>query len=590
MTSLAIAGMTSLQSINKWISVIDTNLTNTKRIGYKETKISLKSGEIDNIGFVNSSGSTTNIGIPSATLIVSNTSIAADVQGSLTSTGNITDFALAGQGYFVVEDNFGQRFATRDGQFHFSNDGYLVTAQGLKVLSAGQDWIHVPASEQYLVDTNGRSVSPPDALNTTFNSSKYGNKKLMVVKIPVSGKLTYSKYGFTTYEMGTYIPINLNNDFKTTMDGLNPDQIKTINHLGISKTNEANVRRLENGGVKFDTSSSGAIDVKTTQALVSSHTFGDFGNSFDFKIDTPNEFSSIGFTFGLSEKDLTTNTTGYRGYNAGLIRDNAGNNTLVITDDKGNILVQSSSVGSIDSAPAAAPLTVAIPPYPALSTQVNTPHYKITLINNKGVVSIQLDTFSVATITNAGNVIDSFKTNSSTLGNLTYALTGLTTSNTYQTVGSLNTGLNNSLNNSIGVTTLNGGYTGGITMTNLQIKEHDKSAYYNMDIVGTKRSNFNTIPGSENTVPGSNPPVLAVTPLVPGTGTPKYTGTEYNTVDPDSQETIDTAVKQQFVEESTVTVTDVIPQLSNTQKVFTAIAKIINVANSISDDMNALIR
>ncbi len=583
MTSLAIAGMTSLQSINQWISVIDTNLTNTKRIGYKETKISLKSGEIDNIGFVNRTGAANTIGIPSATLTVSNTSIAADVQGSLTSTGNITDFALSGQGYFVVEDNFGQRYATRDGQFHFSNEGYLVTAQGLKVLSAGQDWIHVPPSEQFLVDSNGRSVSPPDSVNSTLNSSKYGNKKLMVVKIPVSGKLTYSKYGFTTYELGTYVPINLSNDFRSTMDGLNPDQVKTVNAggIGVPKTNEANVRRQENGGVKFDTSSSTSTKVNTTQALVSSHTFSDFGNSFDFKIDNPNEFSSIGFTFGLSEKDLTTNVTGYRGYNAGLIRDSLGINKLVITDNTGATLAIGATLSSIDSTPAAATLTVATPPYPAGSTEVDTPHYKITLVNNKGEVSLVLDKFSVATIKDSsGNVIDTFKKNMTNIDKLNYKLGGSATNNTYQTVGSLNTGLNNSLDG--GATLLNGAYAGGITMTNLQIKEHDKSAYYNMDIVGTKRSNFNTIPGS-------NPPNVAP-PFVSGTGTPKYTGTEYNTVDPDSQETIDTAVKQQFVEESTVTVTDVIPQLSNTQKVFTAVAKIINIANAISDDMNALIR
>ena len=56
------------------------------------------------------------------------------VQGALTATGNPLDLAIEGEGFFEVETANGQRF-TRDGGFHRSSAGRLVTAAGEPVLS-----------------------------------------------------------------------------------------------------------------------------------------------------------------------------------------------------------------------------------------------------------------------------------------------------------------------------------------------------------------------------------------------------------------------------------------------------------------------
>jgi flagellar basal-body rod protein FlgF/flagellar basal-body rod protein FlgG len=49
--------------------------------------------------------------------------------GSLTSTGNPLDVAIGGKGFFVVQ-SAGNVFYTRNGGFHRTPDGQLVTAQG----------------------------------------------------------------------------------------------------------------------------------------------------------------------------------------------------------------------------------------------------------------------------------------------------------------------------------------------------------------------------------------------------------------------------------------------------------------------------
>ncbi|VBB08914.1 flagella basal body rod proteins signature [Lucifera butyrica] len=53
--------------------------------------------------------------------------------GSIRSTGNDLDFALQGDGYFVVQTPAGTRY-TRDGSFTLDAQGELVTADGYQVL------------------------------------------------------------------------------------------------------------------------------------------------------------------------------------------------------------------------------------------------------------------------------------------------------------------------------------------------------------------------------------------------------------------------------------------------------------------------
>jgi len=55
-------------------------------------------------------------------------------QGALQSTGVSTDMAISGSGYFIVKDPAsGAQYATRDGEFHFDSNGYLVNQQGFQV-------------------------------------------------------------------------------------------------------------------------------------------------------------------------------------------------------------------------------------------------------------------------------------------------------------------------------------------------------------------------------------------------------------------------------------------------------------------------
>lgn len=70
----------------------------------------------------------------------------SDAQGALQETGNPLDLAIEGQGFFQVQAPNGLRY-TRDGNFHRSPKGLLVTSAGEPVLSASGQKISVPPGE-----------------------------------------------------------------------------------------------------------------------------------------------------------------------------------------------------------------------------------------------------------------------------------------------------------------------------------------------------------------------------------------------------------------------------------------------------------
>lgn len=68
------------------------------------------------------------------------------VQGALQQTGNPLDLAIEGQGFFAVQTANGIRY-TRDGSFHRSQKGMLVTAADEPVLSSTGQPVALPPGE-----------------------------------------------------------------------------------------------------------------------------------------------------------------------------------------------------------------------------------------------------------------------------------------------------------------------------------------------------------------------------------------------------------------------------------------------------------
>lgn len=77
-------------------------------------------------------------------------------QGSFQQTGNNTDVAIAGSGFFAVMTDTGEQY-TRDGSFAVDSTGTLVTKEGWQVL--GEDGPIEVGSEDFQIDEQGFVVS-----------------------------------------------------------------------------------------------------------------------------------------------------------------------------------------------------------------------------------------------------------------------------------------------------------------------------------------------------------------------------------------------------------------------------------------------
>lgn len=104
----------SLEHRVKNIDVIANNLANLGTTGYKR--------EVPFTEILNQYGE------------VSIRKVTSQTQGDILQTSNPLDLAISGDGFFVVKGEDGQKELTRDGRFQLNDEGFLVNANGLKVI------------------------------------------------------------------------------------------------------------------------------------------------------------------------------------------------------------------------------------------------------------------------------------------------------------------------------------------------------------------------------------------------------------------------------------------------------------------------
>lgn len=74
--------------------------------------------------------------------------------GTFVNTGRDTDVMISGNGYFVVQDNDGKLYYTRDGVFSTDSNGNLVTQSGMKVVGATAPYSGTASSLTVRIPTN----------------------------------------------------------------------------------------------------------------------------------------------------------------------------------------------------------------------------------------------------------------------------------------------------------------------------------------------------------------------------------------------------------------------------------------------------
>src|ERR1700730_4793861 len=203
----AISGLKNHQT---FMDVVANNIANVNTTGFKQARVTFQdilsqtvrgaSGPQGGLAGVNAEQIGLGVGLSGIDTI--------QTQGTLQSTGKITDMAISGDGYFAMSDGKSQ-FYTRDGSFNLATNGDLVSpSSGLNV----QGW---QANALGVITT----TTPPTNLNIPIGTSMIGHQSTTlgltgnlnsvpkVVTVPVTPN---PSVGVTLYDtLGNPVPVTM---------------------------------------------------------------------------------------------------------------------------------------------------------------------------------------------------------------------------------------------------------------------------------------------------------------------------------------------------------------------------------------------
>lgn len=165
-------GYTGMVNSQKRLDVISNNLANATTTGFKAEGCTTQAFDsVYAIKIKDASVGHLNQNIGSISLGAKIGETYRDwTQGSLQSTGNTFDFALAGKGFFSVEftNKLGETSTmySRDGAFQMNSEGYLVTKDGDYILGEGGR-IQLPTDfDELSVDSQGNIFADGQYVDT----------------------------------------------------------------------------------------------------------------------------------------------------------------------------------------------------------------------------------------------------------------------------------------------------------------------------------------------------------------------------------------------------------------------------------------
>ena len=186
------AGISGLNANSTAMTVIGDNIANVNTTAFKANRSSFANVLSQSLGGSSSDGIGRGVEFWGTSPLWT--------QGSLENTGNATDLAINGKGFFMVQDNTGTNFYTRAGQFHLDEvgdmvnpDGYLV--QGYQIDPNGN------LGNLTTISIPGERISPPSATTEfTFDVN-------LDAQTPTNG--TYSTSQTIYDSLGNGIPLTL---------------------------------------------------------------------------------------------------------------------------------------------------------------------------------------------------------------------------------------------------------------------------------------------------------------------------------------------------------------------------------------------
>jgi flagellar hook protein FlgE len=225
-------------------------------------------------------------------------------QGTLQSTGKLTDMAIQGDGYFVMNDGK-QNFYSRDGAFELGTDGTIVNPQtGLHVMG----WQANPVTGVINTTVPPTNITVPVGAGMTGKASTSQTIAGNLDSNNAGGALNAVPLSSTVYDsQGNAIPITWTYT-KTAANTWSAAPSTTAPGIGI--TSAASTITF-NGAGAVATGGTGTLSFTTTSGATSPQSVSINFGSITQLASTPSSLSAN--TDGASAGSLTTFTVGQAG-------------------------------------------------------------------------------------------------------------------------------------------------------------------------------------------------------------------------------------------------------------------------------------
>lgn len=268
------AGVSGLKNHQTKMNVIGNNIANVNTIGFKAGRVNFQEALVQTYrgagrpSAVSGGTNPIQLGLGMQVATIDNLFL----QGGLETTGQITDLAIQGQGFFVLGDNYGNKFYTRAGAFGFDAESTLVDpATGLYVLGK-------------MADSTGNipSLATTDKITLPFGQQDPANATSLVTLANNLDASATDSFATLTNAGGSGV---------VTVSG------KAVNGVGGTHSitiTGAQALQSSYTGTNLGNDGTGAV---TTGTLTGAMTLGDLGitdfTNFGFSIDgAPVEFIS----------------------------------------------------------------------------------------------------------------------------------------------------------------------------------------------------------------------------------------------------------------------------------------------------------
>jgi flagellar hook-basal body protein len=117
--------------VDRWLSTISSNMAGSPLSGFRAARTTFE-GSLGSFSASRQAGGKVNA---SSQASLRPTVELDQTQGGMVATGRDTDYAIQGQGYFLLEDQKGNLYLTRNGEFKVDDLGQLNAGNGLKVVT-----------------------------------------------------------------------------------------------------------------------------------------------------------------------------------------------------------------------------------------------------------------------------------------------------------------------------------------------------------------------------------------------------------------------------------------------------------------------